>query len=180
MVSTLNVVEAERLVDNFGWKLKSKLEDIMRHWDLGARYETRWVYHPDLEVELMYAIGVEFYEISVSVGERVERYCVEHDLGEGDCEKAYEKALEEEFETINREYAIYVNAKVKTPTGVEINVYPKECESDYCTVGALATIKIKPNTPAHDMLLREQYHEALADAIANVVASIVELYLNTQ
>jgi len=113
----------------------------------GDGYELRlyhvWVDPYSKEVSIDIDYGVKYLNISEAVLNDLEASDVECETEE-ECEKVFEEAYRDELERINEEYAIRVNKKMEFPDlGASAEIYPLECEGDYCTVGAGISIKIK-------------------------------------
>ena len=129
---------------------KTALEGVLKMLNAEyARYRYKlelfgvWVAPYSKEVELNLGYGTKYYEISEAVVSALEASDVMCETAE-ECEKIFERAYQDELAEINEECVIRINKKMEFPElGASVEVYPDECEGDYCFCGAGITIKIK-------------------------------------
>ena len=103
------------------------------------------MFSPELE-EVTVNLGyvTDYYEISEAVASGVELRCAEDDLSPEECEELYEQAYKDELEELNNECVIRLSKKMEFPDlGASVEIYPAECDGDYCSCGAGISIKIK-------------------------------------
>jgi hypothetical protein len=124
------------------------------------------------------SIGTKFYEISEAIAPNFEEYCTREELTDEECYKAYEEAYKEELEEINREHTIPVQGKItiklSNDSEAEIEIYPLECNKDYCIAGLGINIYIS-QIPL-DWL--QQTKDNMIDSITKFIDSIYNLYVS--
>jgi hypothetical protein len=122
------------------------------------------------------AIGAKFNDVSEALASNFEEYCARKELTDEECEKAYEEAYKEELNEINEQFAIPVKGKItmklNKDSEAEIEVYPLECDGDYCIAGLGVNIYIS-QIPI-DWL--EQTKDSMIDSITKFIDSIYDLY----
>jgi metal-sulfur cluster biosynthetic enzyme len=122
------------------------------------------------------AIGTKFYDISEAVASNFEMYCDERGLTDEECEKAFQQAYKEELNEINEKFAIPVKGKITMKLNenseAEIEVYPLECDGDYCIAGLGIHIYVS-QIPINWL---EQTKDSMIDSITRFIDSIYDLY----
>jgi len=111
-------------------------------------------------------IGVKFYEISTAATEGLEEVCEEDNLSEKECEELFEDTVKLRLEEINEEFVYYVKGRIETDT-VAIEVYPLECERDYCIAGARIYVILKMPIPPSTQ-------DFYATLITNVISAVLK------
>jgi len=112
----------------------------------------------DLSVEIDLSYSIKLMEISYVVGESVEEYIIRveeeegREVSEEEAEELFNEFYENELSELNNMYMYNVNAEIKYDLseiypfysgGLEIEINPLLCDSDYCDVGAEINIKFK-------------------------------------
>jgi predicted hydrocarbon binding protein len=132
--------------------------------ELNGEYQFKvysvWVrvenYDSSIEINMSYSI--KLYEISEAVSEGFSEYIYRieeeegRELTEEEIEKLYNELYDNELSELNSEYAYFVNAEIEYDLsdiypfysgGLEIEINPLTCDSDYCDIGSEITIKFK-------------------------------------
>jgi hypothetical protein len=167
----------DRLQSYISESLEKKLEELFKDQAIEVRtylFVNQETNEADLSISI--DIGTKFYEISEAVASGFEEYCAREELTDEECYEAYERAYKEELREINEEYAIPVQGKfaikLSKDSGAEIELYPLECDGDYCLVGLGVNVNV---SQAHVALL-EQNKDVIVDSIVRFIESIYDLY----
>jgi hypothetical protein len=124
--------EARRALEEWAYGESEYLEVFGLMFDMDAK---------EVRVDLGY--GSKYYEISEAVASGVEQRCAEDGLSPEECEELYEKAYRDMLEEINSECVINISRTVGYPEkGVVAEIYPIECDGDYCFCGAGITLRV--------------------------------------
>jgi hypothetical protein len=114
-------------------------------------------------------VGDRFMEIGEAVGERVERYCEEENLGDEECIEFYEEAYGQQLADINEEYAVYAAGAFTLPYAT-VEISPKEVTGDYDWAGLLVEVDFTDIAP-----WRYIEAEILAEQLAQLVAALFRM-----
>jgi hypothetical protein len=167
------------LQDYISENLERRLEELFKDQTVEAKaylFTEQETNKTSLSINV--SIGIKFYEISEAVGSNFEEYCIREGLTDEECYEAYEKAYEEELKEINREHTIPVQGKITIKLDdenkAEMEVYPLECDGDYCIAGL--GIDIYVSQIPLDLL--EQRKDTVIDTITKFIDSIYDLYVS--
>jgi len=112
----------------------------------------------DLNIEIDLSYSMKLMEISYAVGEGFNEYISEieesegRELSEDEIDELWRERYDNTLSELNSEYAYFVEANLKYDLseiypfysgGLEIEINPLLCDSDYCDVGAEINIKFK-------------------------------------
>jgi hypothetical protein len=161
------------LQDYISENIRRKLEELFK--DQTVEVKT-YIFTNHKSISISISIGTKFYEISETVASGFETYCSEEELTEEECEEAYKKAYKEELEEINKEHTIPIEGKITMKldddSEAEIQIYPLECDGDYCIAGLGMHIYVK--IPSLDYL--EQKKDTIINTTTKFIDSIYDLY----
>jgi ribosome-associated translation inhibitor RaiA len=165
--------------DYISMNLERKLEELFEDQTIETRtnlYIDQEKDRASLSIEIN--IGTKFYEISEVLASKFGEYCNEKGLTDEECEERFHKAYNEKLKRINEEYSIPVEGKITIKLNenseAEIEVYPLECNGDYCITGLGVHIYTQKITI--DFL--EMRKDVLIEAITKFIDSIYDLYVS--